>query len=86
MSTKNFTQYFPYRAGNDDPLSVVDFGIVKLEEDANPEEVKRRLRRILPTDVAVYTKQEFIDLNSNYFGARVSELDFSKASALSTIN
>ncbi len=31
-------------------------------------------------------KQEFIDLNSNYFGARVSELDFSKASALSTIN
>ena len=31
-------------------------------------------------------KQEFVDLNSNYFGARVSELDFSKASALSTIN
>jgi len=31
-------------------------------------------------------KQEFADLNSNYFGARVSELDFSKSSALSTIN
>lgn len=31
-------------------------------------------------------KQNFVDLNSNYFGARVSELDFSKASAISTIN
>lgn len=31
-------------------------------------------------------KQEFVDLNSNYFGALVSELNFSKASALSTIN
>ncbi|MFO7670969.1 MAG: serpin family protein [Bacteroidales bacterium] len=31
-------------------------------------------------------KQEFIDLNSNYFDARVSELDFSRASAVQTIN
>ncbi len=31
-------------------------------------------------------KQEFIDLNSNYYDALVDELDFSKASALSTIN
>jgi serine protease inhibitor len=31
-------------------------------------------------------KQDFIDLNSNYFEAQVKELDFSKASALKTIN
>ncbi len=31
-------------------------------------------------------KQQFTDLNSNYFDARVSELDFSKATALNTIN
>lgn len=31
-------------------------------------------------------KQDFIDLNSNYFSAEVEELDFSKSSALSTIN
>ena len=31
-------------------------------------------------------KQEFIDLNSNYYKAQVRELDFSKASALNTIN
>lgn len=31
-------------------------------------------------------KQEFIDLNSNYYDALVDELDFSKASALNTIN
>lgn len=31
-------------------------------------------------------KQEFMDLNSNYYKAQVRELDFSKASALNTIN
>ena len=31
-------------------------------------------------------KQEFMDLNSNYYSAQVKELDFSKASALNTIN
>ncbi len=31
-------------------------------------------------------KQEFMDLNSNYYNAQVKELDFSKASALNTIN
>ncbi len=31
-------------------------------------------------------KQEFIDLNSNYFDASVSELDFSRESAVQTIN
>ena len=31
-------------------------------------------------------KQEFIDLNSNYYHAQVRELDFGKASALGTIN
>ena len=31
-------------------------------------------------------RQEFMDLNSNYYNAQVRELDFSKASALGTIN
>ncbi|MEN8204069.1 MAG: serpin family protein [Bacteroidota bacterium] len=31
-------------------------------------------------------KQEFIDLNTNYYDARVEELDFSKADAIKTIN
>lgn len=67
MSTKNFARYFPYRAGNDDPLSLVDFGVVKLEPDADPQQVKRRLRGILPTDVAVHTKQEFIELETSFW-------------------
>ncbi|MEQ8785919.1 MAG: ABC transporter permease DevC [Pirellulaceae bacterium] len=67
MSTKNFTRYFPYRAGNDDPLSIVDFGLVQLDDNADPQVVKARLRQILPTDVAVYTKQEFIQLETSFW-------------------
>jgi len=67
MSTKNFTRYFPYRAGNDDPLSLVDFGLIRLEPGADPQAVKRRLRGILPTDVAVHTRPEFIELESSFW-------------------
>lgn len=60
MSASNFAAYFPHRAGRDDPLSLVDLGVVKLDREADAHEVIERLRRTLPDDVAVDTKAEFI--------------------------
>jgi putative ABC transport system permease protein len=67
MTAQNFARYFPFRARGDDPLSVVDLGIVQLEPGADPLAAQRRLRRIFRNeDVEVYTKSEF----------RTSELTF----------
>lgn len=59
MSAKNFAEYFPFRAQGDDPLSVVDLGVVRLKQGADVDQVKRRLEKILPDDVAVHTKEGF---------------------------
>jgi putative ABC transport system permease protein len=67
MSLTNFAKFFPYRAKGGDPLSIVDFGLVRLETGADAQQVKRNLRAILPNDVAVYTKQEFIELESSFW-------------------
>jgi putative ABC transport system permease protein len=67
MSLKNFTQFFPYRAKGADPLSIVDIGLIRLDEGADAAVVKQRLRAVLPADVAVYTKQEFIELETAFW-------------------
>jgi len=60
MSAANFAEYFPYRAGGEDPLSIVDVGIVHVCPGADVQTVKNNLQQNLPRDVAVYTKQDFI--------------------------
>jgi putative ABC transport system permease protein len=62
MTARNFARYFPLRARGDDPLSVVDLGVVKVDPGASAHqrrEIAARLDRILPDDVAVFTKQQF---------------------------
>lgn len=59
MSSRNFARYFPQRAGSDDPLSLVDIGIVRVAHGANAGEVIDRLRSILPDDVSVLAKRDF---------------------------
>src|SRR5690606_33313061 len=45
--------------GGGDPLSLVDLGVVQIEPGANAREVKTRLEKLLPNDVAIFTKKEF---------------------------
>ncbi|OHB76778.1 MAG: hypothetical protein A2W31_12565 [Planctomycetes bacterium RBG_16_64_10] len=61
MSAANFAQYFPIRAPGQDPLALVDLGIVQLQTPQAADGVRQQLEEILPDDVRVYTKQEFID-------------------------
>ena len=60
MSAKNFARYFPQRAFGADPLSMVDLGVVQLEAGLDRNEAKRCLQQLLPRDVNVFTKEEFI--------------------------
>jgi len=61
LSDENFARYLPNRAPGKDPLGIVDLGVVQLAEGADPEQVREALVRLLPNDVRVYTKREFID-------------------------
>jgi putative ABC transport system permease protein len=45
----------------------VIFGLVQITPGADPLEVKRRLRESLPNDVAIFTKQELVERESNYY-------------------
>ena len=67
MNTTNFAKFFPSRFSGGDPLEVVDLGVVKLQRDADPQEVKTRLIERLPNDVAVLTKAEMIDRERNFW-------------------
>lgn len=67
MTAQNFARYFPFRARGDDPLGIVDLGIVQLEPGAAPLVVKDRLECILPQDVAVFTKREFRDAETRFW-------------------
>ncbi len=47
--------------------SAIDVGLVKLETGADREAVVRNLRKNLPDDVRVLTKEGFIELEKNYW-------------------
>ena len=60
MSTTNFAHYFPLRARGADPLSLVDFGLLRLAPGANAIAVQDAVIRALPNDVTVLTKDELV--------------------------
>ncbi|MBW3598693.1 MAG: ABC transporter permease DevC [Planctomycetes bacterium] len=67
MTARNFTRYFPFRARGNDPLSIVDLGVVRVQEGAEPAAVKERLAGLLPDDVRVFTKSEFRDAETEFW-------------------
>ena len=60
LSDRNLARHCPGRAAGRDPLSIVDFGVVQLDDPAKASAVRDQLRDVLPNDVKVWTKQEFI--------------------------
>ena len=49
------------------PSRLVSYGFVRLKSGADPAEVKRRLKEILPPDVLVFTRAEMIRQEQDYF-------------------
>lgn len=61
-SDLNFLRLSPARE-----KGLIDIGVVKLEPGANLENVLKNLRRELPNDVKILSKQEFIDFEKDYW-------------------
>jgi putative ABC transport system permease protein len=52
------------------PSEKIDVGIIKLKPEADPNQVLKNLRVNLPNDVQIFTKQQFIDFEKQYWAAR----------------
>src|SRR4028119_1488140 len=61
-SDLNFLRLFSKR-----DKGIIDIGIIKLEEGADLQGVLKNLKRELPKDVRILSKEEFIDFEKNYW-------------------
>jgi len=66
-STETFLDLQPGK-----PPGAIQVGLIRLRPGADPEQVRQRLERRLPSDVSVYTKQGFIDFEQNYWRSSTS--------------
>ncbi|MEM8808009.1 MAG: ABC transporter permease DevC [Cyanobacteria bacterium P01_G01_bin.38] len=62
MSDQNFIRYFSPRT-----LDVIDMGLIKLEPGANVEKTVQTIRKLLPEDIDVYTKEGIIEHDKTYW-------------------
>lgn len=61
-SDLNFLRIFPRR-----DKRLIDIGVVQLKPGANLQKVLTNMRQKLPDDVTIFSKQEFIDFEKNYW-------------------
>lgn len=62
MSDQNFRRFFANR-----PLNLIDLGLIQLEPGYDPHALATILREQLPKDVKVFTKQELIQRDRDYW-------------------
>jgi putative ABC transport system permease protein len=67
MSDRNFLKLFPIPPAPRSRLNRVDIGVIRVEPSADPREVQAALRRTLPADVSVLTKDEYIRQETTYW-------------------
>ncbi len=63
-SDDDFLRLFP-----EHPRGDIALGLIQLSDGAQPEQVKQQLQELLPGDVLVLTKQEFIDREQTYWNS-----------------
>jgi putative ABC transport system permease protein len=61
MSARQYRDYFTPPGSSRDQLAHVDVGLLNLKPGASIERTLAQVRRLLPDDVSVQTRQEFID-------------------------
>jgi putative ABC transport system permease protein len=66
MSDRNFARYFP-DPSCPSPLGKVEIGLIRTDPEANPMTVQRSLQQVLPVDVVVYTKEEYVQKEKQFW-------------------
>ena len=65
MSSSTFLRTFPGRQPTE-----VDIGLINLQSPSDPERVQIQLKAFLAKDVKVLTRQQFVNLEKNYWALR----------------
>lgn len=68
MSDQNFASYFPWRNSGGDPLSTVDFGLIRWKPNSNPDRLIEMLTALAPQEWEVLSKQQIIDREIRFWG------------------
>lgn len=68
MSDQSFATYFPWRNAGGDPLSTVDFGLVRLNSGSDASRVKEQITALAPNELDVLSKQQMIDREIHFWG------------------
>jgi putative ABC transport system permease protein len=55
---------------NSRPVEKIDMGVIKLKDGADIKQVLANLKANLPNDVKIFTRQEFIDFEKQYWSVR----------------
>ena len=66
VSDTTFLRIFP----NSRPPNKIDIGAITLSPEANPEKITQELRYHLPEDVLIFTHDEFINFEKEYWANR----------------
>jgi len=66
MSDRNFLNYFAYRRGADPESLPIDIGLIKVRPGTT-DRVKASLAKALPPSVEVFTKDQFIDNEKQFW-------------------
>ncbi|WP_017317843.1 ABC transporter permease DevC [Mastigocladopsis repens] len=66
VSDSTFLRIF----SNSRSAEMIDIGAITLKRGINPQNVQRNLQASLPNDVLVFTRQEFIDFEKQYWSKR----------------
>ena len=75
MSSENYARYFPYAAEGVDPRERIDLGVIHLHDHAKggvassglAVEVRNALNQSLPKDVEVFTRNEFMQRERDFW-------------------
>lgn len=67
MSDLTYAQIFPNELTPEATLSLADIGVVRIDKGADVETVRRAIEDILPDDVNVFTRDEFIAHEKTYW-------------------
>lgn len=62
MSDQNFRRYFSPR-----PLSLINLGLIQVEEGTDPEAIVAQLKEILPKEVVVFTNSGIAERDRSYW-------------------
>ena len=66
VSDTTFLQIFP----NTRPAEAIDVGVISLKPDVDPQKILVKLRSQLPKDIKVFTYNEFINFEKEYWATR----------------